>query len=310
MNNVQNASKAYNRMGTALFTTAFLSGVFQFLLGFIFRGFLNGDNIKNAHWVIWLVTFSPIYIVGYPVGICIMKKIPCDKKEKIHLGIKNFLIFFLMCFPLMYGGNIIGKLLSGLLSGGKAQNGLNVFIFTQSPLKILVIVILAPLLEEFVFRKQIIDRCARYGEKSAILFSALMFGLFHMNLFQFFYAFGLGLIFAYVYTRTHCLKYPIIMHISINFIGSVISPFLVAALNFKSVGIHRISVVIVILYSFIILGLGIVGLVLICEKKKSLVFLTEPDEIPKGEQFRKVYCNLGVILFILFCIIMGIINLL
>ena len=52
-----------------------------------------------------------------------------------------------------------------------------------------------------------------------------MFGLFHLNLFQFFYAFGLGLMFGYVYMRTSQLRYSIVMHMIINFNGSVLAPW-------------------------------------------------------------------------------------
>ena len=64
------------------------------------------------------------------------------------------------------------------------------------------LVIVGPIFEEWLFRKQLIDHTRKYGEKTAILLSGLAFGLFHMNLFQFFYAFLLGLMFGYVYTRT------------------------------------------------------------------------------------------------------------
>ena len=68
----------------------------------------------------------------------------------------------------MYAGNLIGTFLSLLLSGGQAQNALYSFIQTDSPVKIVVIVFLAPVIEEFVFRKKLIDRARRYGEKSAM----------------------------------------------------------------------------------------------------------------------------------------------
>ena len=68
------------------------------------------------------------------------------------------------------------------------------------------------ILEEFIFRKMVIDRIWQYGEKIAVVTSALIFALFHINLFQFFYALGIGLIFAYVYLRTGKLRYTIIMH--------------------------------------------------------------------------------------------------
>ena len=44
-----------------------------------------------------------------------------------------------------------------------------------------------------------------------------------MNVFQFFYAFGLGLMFGYVYTRTSRLRYSVAMHMLINLNGSVLA---------------------------------------------------------------------------------------
>ena len=44
-----------------------------------------------------------------------------------------------------------------------------------------------------------------------------------MNLFQFFYAFLLGLMFGYVYTRTSKLRYSTAMHMIINFNGGVLA---------------------------------------------------------------------------------------
>ena len=57
----------------------------------------------------------------------------------------------------------------------------------------------APVVEEFIFRKFLIDRVYRYGEWVAILTSGLMFGLFHENLAQFFFATLIGCFFAFFY---------------------------------------------------------------------------------------------------------------
>lgn len=315
------ASKAYNRIGTALFATAALTCGIQFLLGFLYSTFFKGSNSFNSNWYIWLASFVPLYAVGIPVGIGIMKKVPCEQRDTVKLGGKNFFIFLLMCFPLMYGGNILGVVLSSLFSGGTAENKLNNYLFDSSPLKIIVVVILAPLLEEFIFRKQLIDRCGRYGEKTAILFSALAFGLFHMNLFQFFYAFALGWLFAYVYTRTRRLRYSVIMHMVINFIGSVLAPLMLSsldmdALNQMSQGVIDEAAALTMLpalvgfmlYVLVLLGFVIAGLVLICKKASKLVFLPAEEEIPAGQRFKTVYCNAGTILFTLFCIAMSIFN--
>ena len=52
--------------------------------------------------------------------------------------------------------------------------------------------IIGPLCEELVFRGLLAGRLARYGQKPGAFISALLFGLYHANLEQFFYAFALG----------------------------------------------------------------------------------------------------------------------
>ena len=317
------ASKAYSRTGAALFVMGALTSAVQILLSYLSGEFAaRGYWFAYSGWYTWVVTFVPLYLVGMPVCVWIMQKVPEQKPNAVKFGGKEFFVFFLMCLPLMYGGNIIGNVLSMLFSGGQAQNGLLDYAFDTSLLKVLVMVILAPLLEEFVFRKQIIDRCGKYGEKPAILFSALTFGLFHMNLFQFFYAFGLGLVFAYVYTRTRRLRYPVIMHMIINFMGAVIAPSLLTLLDMEALmrmseGVVDEAVMLsvlpglamIMLYFVLLLGLSIAGIVLICLRASRLVFLPAAYEIPKGRRFRSVYCNAGVVLFVLFCVVMIVLTL-
>lgn len=317
------APKAYSRTGAALFAMGVLTIAVQFLLGYLFGEFAaRGYGGANSDWYTWIMTFVPLYIVGMPVCVWIMRKVPEQKADAVKYGGKEFFTFLLICFPLMYGGNILGNVLSMLFSGGQAQNALLDYAFDTSPLKILVMVILAPFLEEFVFRKQIIDRCGKYGEKPAILFSALTFGLFHMNLFQFFYAFGLGLVFAYVYTRTHRLLYPVVMHMIINFMGAVIAPFLLTLVDMEALvqmsegTVDQTAMlsalpglVLLMLYVLLLLGLSIAGIVMICLKASRLIFLPAVDELPKGRRFRSVYCNAGVALFVLFCIVIVVLTL-
>ena len=49
-------------------------------------------------------------------------------------------------------------------------------------------VVLAPVMEELIFRKVLIDRTIVYGDKAAVVLSGLLFGVFHGNFHQFFYA--------------------------------------------------------------------------------------------------------------------------
>lgn len=317
------AKSCFRRIGLALLTVAAITAGVQVVVDIIATVLTNhGSTIPDSNWFLWVATFVPLYAVGIPLGLLVMRKCPIQKREPLKLGGKNFSLFLLMCFPLMYVGNLIGNLVSNLFSNGTATNGLYDYAFDKSPLKILVIVFLAPLLEEYLFRKQIIDRCAQYGEKTAILFSALAFGLFHMNLFQFFYAFGIGLVFGYVYLRTRRLRYSVIMHMIINFIGSVLAPLMLSKLGdgvleqLVSGEIDDAALMAMlpnmtafIFYVLAILGLSIAGLIILIVKIPKLFFLSASEELMRGERFKTVYVNIGTILFILFCVVFIILNL-
>lgn len=83
--------------------------------------------------------------------------------------------------------------------------------------------ILGPVFEELIFRKKLIDCTIKYGEGVAILSSGIMFGLFHTSVTQFFYATGMGMLWAYIYIKTGRIRYSIIYHIINNFTVSVLT---------------------------------------------------------------------------------------
>jgi membrane protease YdiL (CAAX protease family) len=134
----------------------------------------------------------------------------------------------------MYLGNFTGtevmQILSYIMDYDYA-NILNVKI-EQSPLwaTFPVICIGAPLGEELIFRKLILDRTRAYGDLPSILLSGFLFALFHGNLFQFFYAFLLGMILAYTYTRSGSYLWCVAMHAAFNFLGSIALPELASLL--------------------------------------------------------------------------------
>lgn len=306
----------YSLSGWALLVIALLTSALQVGLAFGAAALASsGYAFASSSWFRWLSAFAPLYLIGFPVGYLILRRIPAETHSGVPMGGKNFFTMLLICFPIMYGGNIIGILLSSLLSGGTAQNGLDQLVTDPLPLRILVMVILAPLTEEFIFRKQLIDRCHRYGEKMAILFSALTFGLFHMNLFQFFYAFGLGLVFGYVYTRTGRLRYTVIFHMTINFIGSILSPALLSTMDAETMDsltgsgmdveaalAALSSVSLVMVYSLLILAAVVIGLILLIIKAQRLVFIPSTHELPQGQRFKAVFLNPGAIVFTVFCL--------
>ncbi len=318
------AKKTYNRLGLALFVMMLSTVLLQLLLGGLAQllAHFTGWAPSGSVWFSWAATFLPLYGVGIPLALLLLRSVPAQRPQDTALG-GRFWLYLLMCFPMLYAGNILGILLSQLFSKGQAANPLEAFAFSTSPLKVVFLVILAPLLEEFIFRRQLIDRCAPFGEKTAVLFSALVFALAHGNLFQFFYAFGLGLLFGYVYVRTGRLRYSVAMHITVNFIGSVLAPFIMSTLDLEllnqigqtgQVDPSQLStllpgLLVFGLYALLLLGLSITGLVVLLVRWSRRVFLPAPQQVPQGQGWHMVFTNLWVIILLVFCAAFFVLNL-
>lgn len=78
-------------------------------------------------------------------------------------------------------------------------------------------VLIAPLVEEIVFRGIIFNRIRHfYSVEKAVAFSALLFGAFHANLPQFIYGACMGAAMAICYERTKCFYAPLLFHMAAN----------------------------------------------------------------------------------------------
>ena len=78
-------------------------------------------------------------------------------------------------------------------------------------------VIVAPVVEELVFRGVIFRRMRDdHGFLISAVVGSATFGLIHFNLVQGIFGFFMGLVFSFIYERTHRLTAPIIAHASAN----------------------------------------------------------------------------------------------
>lgn len=87
---------------------------------------------------------------------------------------------------------------------------------------IIMVAIVAPVIEEILFRGIILrGMLNRYEDRNAIIISAILFSLAHLNFLQIPNAFLLGLILAYVFYKTRALWMCMILHGIAN-IGALI----------------------------------------------------------------------------------------
>ena len=94
-----------------------------------------------------------------------------------------------------------------------------------NPIGLISVCLLAPLIEEALFRGAIERILLKKGFKPwfAIIFSALLFGIIHLNLVQGVPAFLFGIVLGWVYYRTRSIWPGVLIHFIINTLASVLT---------------------------------------------------------------------------------------
>lgn len=254
--------------------------------------------------VITILSAISNYVLPFPILFYLMKKIDAQTLEKQNLNLKTFLLYLSITFTLMWIGNIVGLAITsalGTIFQTEITNPVQRLINSSDIwLNLILISVAGPIFEEIFFRKFLIDRTIKYGARVSIILSAVIFGFFHGNISQFFYAFLLGGFFAYVYIRTGKIIYPIILHIIVNLMGSVVSLFVVqSAQTFISNTYTPIDIVIVVIYVLIILSALLVGLIGLSRFKKAK-FNGCKTQISLTKPIKTILLNPSMILLILF----------
>ncbi len=189
-------------------------------------------SLVNGPWFLLALSVIPLYCVAFPVFYYVLPKPAAAPRVPKRLSVGNTAASVFVCFPFLYLGAYTGiAVVDGIsdIIGKPISNGLtNIVNISPMWLVFICTVIIAPIGEELIFRKLLIDRTAPFGELSSVLFSGLAFGLFHGNFNQFFYAFFLGCLMGYVYVKTRNIVHSVVMHMFVNFFGSVVSPLAVS----------------------------------------------------------------------------------
>lgn len=269
-----------------------------------------------------LISCVAQYLIAFPVLWLILKgSAKSHRSEQTRLSEKGFFLLLLIGETLMYAGSLIGNLLNqliGNLTGSVPENGIATYV-TETPLWLIFIlmVVIGPIVEELIFRKLMIDRLSIYGDRVAIFFSAVAFGLMHRNFYQFFYAALLGLLLGYVYASTRNVKYTVLMHMFFNFMGSVVAlpaqrivtecadmlQMLSAGIPIdlvKLFGYGTVTLAYTNLQYGMIIG-GIIALVYCVRKKKFSVSSDKEIYIADREIIKNGIVNVGSILFLISC---------
>ena len=284
--------KVVSYCAIALFILAVVVIGVQTVIDILVMDFM--PEIADYDWYIWAVTALSLILIGYPVYYFILKKIPdTPKGMPVKMKPSRFVVVFFISVAAMYITNFIGSLLTiwiAFIKGKPLISPATDAILNSSFIYSLIYAaVLAPVFEELIFRKLLLDKLRRFGDLPAILMTGIAFGLFHMNLTQIFYATVLGFIFAYITIQTNTVRYSILLHMMINFIATIMSP-LVSQGNIA-------GILLIYVWVMIALTLGIVFFILNYRKIK----LEKRIPVMKLSSY---FLNTGTLLYGLVCIVM------
>lgn len=130
-------------------------------------------------------------------------------------------IWFSVIILAIATGQFLNDLINGLhlndLFTGYSEVSEQAFSGQPVGLMILVVGIIGPICEELMFRGIVFHRLKDWVKpQAAIIISALLFGIYHGNVVQFFYATCMGVMLAIIYDKTGTLWISIVAHIAAN----------------------------------------------------------------------------------------------
>lgn len=270
MNDKVLAKKQINQVGLRYALLVFIVFGVQFVASIVLSRFARDWVIENNALLSLILTAVTIDVLGFGTLYLTTRKIPVYKKNNRKLPIGLFLGGFCVIYVFVFAGSFIGNFFQNLLVGTGDSAATMVLMDSDLVLRVLVVAVLAPIFEELIFRKILIDRLLKFGAPIAVFSSALLFGLFHGNFAQFFYAALLGAFFACVYIKTGRIIYSICYHIFINMLTSVVGVVLLGKAQVNPEYEAYLS-----FYSMFLLFLAVAGVIILIVNFKN--YMPDPE---------------------------------
>jgi len=167
----------------------------------------------------WDMSFLLIYVLIFGITFWIVYSIRKHKtgNSTFNFGIeKKRIIPFVIISIIVLNFGISAPIIS-LIPKTENLHRLITVLELKSIFTFLSFVIAAPILEELIFRGIILDGLLKkYSPIKSILISSILFGLVHLNPWQFIAAFSMGVFAGWIYYKTKSVSFAIIIHVVNN----------------------------------------------------------------------------------------------
>lgn len=181
-----------------------------FILTVAVSGMLEGAYSEILYYLAFVIPLILVFIVR-------RSGVSHFAPPRLKIGIRELGLTLYATFPTLAIIFLISALTSLVLSftGDAPVTDVSGNLF----ITILTHAILSSVLEEALFRYVPLSLISPYSRRLAVLVSALLFALVHMNIYQLFYAFFAGLIFATLDVIFDSIIPSVIIHFANNFIS-------------------------------------------------------------------------------------------
>ncbi|MBP0963177.1 MAG: CPBP family intramembrane metalloprotease [Oscillospiraceae bacterium] len=293
---LKSCRKALNRIGIAMALAFAISQGAALGLAYWLRQ-IAPASLDNP-WVNLGVGLLPIYLLGMPVAVLIMRKMPAAYPlETRRIGFGATAAFVMVIYALFLASQTLTlSAMEGLkqLTNRDYVNALSEVLETPTLATFLMVGILGPILEELLCRGFILRRLLPYGRVFAIVASAAIFSLFHGSLFQMAYAFAVGLALGYITVRTGSLVHAVLMHVWFN----TYSTFL----NFMLTKNEMVATA----ASAVAMAAALGGVIVLLVKRKTIAYHLRPAPVEAGRTLLQVIKSPCMWFYALLCIGTGV----
>lgn len=218
----------------------FLAVVFVFCSNIVLQGLSQDYGIRFSDEILkYLQSYFPCIIseiILIPIGFALLKK-EIDmsyfnifgKKEKSNVEIQDRARFNVLAIFSVFGITFIVTQILSLVINGLDSMGYTLKLpdldFSDDMIANILALsyscIIAPILEEIILRGFVLNSFKKYGNMTAIVFSAVAFAMIHMNPVQIPVGFLTGLLLGFVTIKTGNIGLSILIHIANNTLNTI-----------------------------------------------------------------------------------------
>ncbi len=215
-------------MGFSYLGSSIYESVYKFITSQEAGGYRWLSWLFQSPWTDVLVQYCFVLGIAHIPAYLILCLLPKDKKLLRKLSGKDFIICLVASLGLGYLLNFAGIFINGYIAQFTGKDLMEMNPVTEmaldfTPSMLMYTCVLGPIMEEVMFRGFLLKRARIFGDRTAVVYTAVMFGLMHGNIAQFLYATAIGLIFGYAAVKTNSICYTVLLHMAVNTFSTVIA---------------------------------------------------------------------------------------